>query len=475
MTTLLQVQDPNIVQQEALGIILDVLEIRVYNYFNEGEIAIRPLSLNPDSNLSQMIDDYELDYYDIMLLALAYAWEYEPHRLSPLVTNFVNAEKRAQYGGSLESSTARFFPDLKTFIALFFSSENHGSAILKYSATNYPLTKYGIISFKEKPHSGDGHLNQSIQLSVNYAQFLQGGEAPRLDHEPDFPARLLTPKVNFEEVVLTEETRDELSPLLRYMNVRPELKKRPELRSKVVTNYITVFSGSPGTGKSLTATSLGGKYNLPTYTLDLSRVLSRYVGDFEKAMERVFTRLEGKDCILFIDEADSIFTKRQENVNDTQDKYANQEMSYLLQRLERFEGIVILATNVQDIRTHLDKAMLRRISTIVDFPFPLMNERRQLWMHSLPNEFSYVEGVVEEVSTFYQLTGANIANIISGVIIEALNENVTFITLEMIELFIKKEFYKRDTRFMKCTDDSPGAILMEQRLGRTAVHNGRRM
>lgn len=463
------------IHQNDLSEILNILELRIYNYFNGEFPEETPIQLSKESHLSRLISYYQLDFYDIMLIGLAYAWEYESNRLSTLTAHFTDAEQRDKIGGSLESSTARYTPDLKTFIALFFPLEQQGAAILKYSAAYYPLSKYGIISFEKKSHSGEGRYNQSIQLSVNYVTFLLGGETPRLDHEADFPARLLTPKVPFYEIVFSKETKDDIEPLLRYMNVRPQLNKIPALKNKVVTNYITVFSGSPGTGKSLTATSLGDRYNLPTYTLDLSRVLSRYVGDFEKAMERVFTRLEGNDCILFIDEADSIFNKRQENVSDTQGKYANQEMSYLLQRLERFEGIVILATNVQDIRMHLDKAMLRRISLIVDFPFPLEAERKELWRNSLPECFSYAPGVLEEISRAYQLTGANISNIISGIIIEALNDNLVEITLEKVEPIIQKELYKRDSRFVKCPDNSPGAILMEQRLGRSSVHNGRRM
>ncbi|ANQ51482.1 ATP-binding protein [Flammeovirga sp. MY04] len=459
-----------------LSNLVDALEYSIYKKAEDRNVFdIIPINFNDESNLTQLINEYDLDFFDLQLIALAYAWEYQPNVLHPLVLGFNEAETREHFGGKLDRETAKFFPDLKTFIALFFPKEERQSAILKYTSDNYCLIKYGIITFSKENYSGEGRYNQRIHLSVNYVQYLMGGSKPRLDHEPDFPARLLTTKVAFDDIIHTDQTKDDLHHIKKYMSVRPVLKTRPELKKKINTTHIIVFSGSPGTGKSLTATSLGQEFELPTYTLDLSRVLSRYVGDFEKAMERVFSRLEGRDCILFIDEADSIFTKRQEEVKETKDKYSNQEMSYLLQRLERFEGIVILATNVQDIRSHLDKAMLRRISTIIEFPFPKQPERQQLWEKALPEGFTYDEGVLEKISTGYQLTGANISNIISGVIIEALYNNVTAITFEMLEPIMQKEYFKRDSRFMYCTDDSPAAALMEQRLGRSAVHSGRRM
>lgn len=229
------------------------------------------------------------------------------------------------------------------------------------------------------------------------------------------------------------------------------------------------------TGKTLTATTLGQQYNMDTYVLDLSRVLSRYVGDFEKAMEKVFNRLDNQNCILFIDEADSIFTKRNEQVNEAKDKYSNQEMSYLLQRLERFDGVVILASNVQDIRIHVDKAMMRRISHIIDFPFPLAEERLQLWRKSLPENYSFEDDCILEIAKNYQLSGANISAIVSELLIQSVEQDLTVIPKDMIEGIISKELMKKDARFIACPDNSPGPLLIEQRLGRSAVHNGRRM
>ncbi|NME69301.1 ATP-binding protein [Flammeovirga aprica JL-4] len=207
----------------------------------------------------------------------------------------------------------------------------------------------------------------------------------------------------------------------------------------------------------------------------MSRVVSKYIGDFEKQMEKVFQKLHGQNAILFIDEADSIISKRSEEITDSKDKYANQEMSYLLQRVERFDGIVILATNVRDIRTHFDKAMLRRVSEIIEFGFPLKNERLKLWENAISPPFVYKENLAEKLAEEFQVTGANIASCMSNVMIECLDKDIYDVDQIIVEKHLEKEYFKRDSQFVICRDSAPAPALMEQRLGRSSVHSGKRM
>ncbi|MBB3695940.1 AAA family ATPase [Flammeovirga yaeyamensis] len=428
-----------------------------------------------DSNLKDLVDKYELSQEEELLLLFAYMWEAHPELFVPFLVLTKEANGRAILGGTKDKHTNLFVPTLRTFFNIFLNSSERDPFFLKLSSPEFPLIRDGVLKLDKNGNDERFLLDQSIRLTTNFRNYLLGGNYPSLDHEIDFPARLYQSKLSYDDVILSQETLDELKVLERILEVKPKLKNLPDIQKRVNTNHIIVFSGPPGTGKSLTATTLGNKYNMDTYVLDLSRVLSRYVGDFEKAMEKVFLRLENQNCILFIDEADSIFTKRNEDVKEAKDKYSNQEMSYLLQRLEKFDGIVILASNVKDIRSHVDKAMMRRISHIMEFPFPLESERKILWEKALPPGFNYDENVLETVSRNYQLSGANIASVISNTLLEAIHKDTNCITLELIKPIIQREFYKRDSRFMECPDNSPGAILMEQRLGRDAVHNGRRM
>lgn len=433
---------------------------------------IPPLDLN--SNLGCLINDYNLDFQDELLLLFCYSWEFCPTFFLKLLESNEDTQDRLFYGGKVSTENGIFIPSFQTFLTIFINKEEQISTYSYFTSDKHPFNKYGIIEWTSLPEINN-HFHSQISISPNFLSYIHGGEIPRIDHETGFPARYNPATLPLKDIVLNEETHRSLEVLSKFLSVKRDLPKHPNLLKKFKTSHIAVFEGPPGTGKSLTASSLGEEYDMPTYTLDLSRVISKYIGDFEKAMEKVFSRLDGLNCILFIDEADSLFSKRNEEVKETKDKYANQEMSYLLQRIEKFDGIVILATNVNDIRRHIDKAMMRRISYLVPFPFPSYKERLQIWEKSLPDVYSFSNGVTDELAMNYQLSGANISSIISSVLIDAFHANVKSITKEMLLPHIQKEFYKRDSPIDKCPDNSPGAFLMAQRLGRDAVHNGRRM
>ena len=141
-----------------------------------------------------------------------------------------------------------------------------------------------------------------------------------------------------------------------------------------------LFSGPPGTGKTFAARCVAAALGLNLYRIDLSQVVSKYIGETEKALAQVFDEAEAGHGVLFFDEADALFGKRSE-VKDAHDRYANIEVGYLLQRIETFDGILILATN---LRNNIDPAFLRRIQFLVDFPMPDATARRRLWEQALP-------------------------------------------------------------------------------------------
>jgi SpoVK/Ycf46/Vps4 family AAA+-type ATPase len=141
-----------------------------------------------------------------------------------------------------------------------------------------------------------------------------------------------------------------------------------------------LFSGPPGTGKTMAAEVIAAELNLPLYRIDLSQVVNKYIGETEKNLRRLFDMAESSDVILFFDEADSLFGKRTE-VKDAHDRYANLEVSYLLERMERFKGLAILATNR---KKDLDEAFLRRLRFLIDFPLPGAAERLRIWQQVIP-------------------------------------------------------------------------------------------
>jgi hypothetical protein len=169
-----------------------------------------------------------------------------------------------------------------------------------------------------------------------------------------------------------------------------------------------LFSGPPGTGKTMAAAVIANELGLDLYRIELAQVVSKYIGETEKNLERVFSAAERREVILFFDEADALFGKRSE-VKDSHDRYANLEISYLLQRMEAYDGLAILATN---LRQHLDEAFLRRLQVSVEFPFPDEAQRRRIWATLFPSEAPLDPAVdFDLLARELKLAGGNLKNI----------------------------------------------------------------
>jgi SpoVK/Ycf46/Vps4 family AAA+-type ATPase len=169
-----------------------------------------------------------------------------------------------------------------------------------------------------------------------------------------------------------------------------------------------LFGGPPGTGKTMAAEVIAGALGVDLYKVDLSSVISKYIGETEKNLERIFTAAPQSNACLLFDEADAIFGRRSE-VRDSHDRYANLEISYLLQRMERYDGLAILTTNRRD---DLDHAFTRRLQFIVDFGLPTEAERLQIWRVRMPAQAPRDASVdFEHLARTYPLPGGNISNI----------------------------------------------------------------
>ncbi len=181
--------------------------------------------------------------------------------------------------------------------------------------------------------------------------------------------------MRWEDLVLHQSTTAQVDDIRKWLEHGRTLESDPVLAKKIKKGYRVLFYGPPGTGKTLTASLLGSQFNKDVYRIDLSQVVSKYIGETEKNMEKVFPQAENKDWILFFDEADALFGKRS-NVSSAHDKYANQEVSYLLQRVEDYAGLIILASN---FKNNIDQAFIRRFNGIVHFPMPDAEERLSIW------------------------------------------------------------------------------------------------
>jgi SpoVK/Ycf46/Vps4 family AAA+-type ATPase len=223
-------------------------------------------------------------------------------------------------------------------------------------------------------------------------------------------ARKLDPKYRWADLVLPEDQRAQLHEICREFTYRTTVYGDWGFGRKLSLGkgLNVLFSGPPGTGKTMAAEVIANDLGLDLYKIDLSQVVSKYIGETEKNLDRIFAAAEDANAILFFDEADALFGKRSE-VKDAHDRYANIEVGYLLQKMEEYEGIAILATN---LKGHLDEAFARRMQAIVEFPFPGEDDRRRIWKGMFPHEAPLGEDVdFDLLAREVRLSGGNIKNI----------------------------------------------------------------
>jgi SpoVK/Ycf46/Vps4 family AAA+-type ATPase len=201
-----------------------------------------------------------------------------------------------------------------------------------------------------------------------------------------------------------------------------------------------LFYGPSGSGKTLAVQLLGKSLGVPVFRIDLSMIVSKYIGETEKNLAYLFDRAKNKNWILFFDEADSLFGKRTD-ISDSKDKWANLEMSYLLQRMEEHKGLTLLATN---LKNNIDPAMSRRFQSVIYFNRPDKEQRIQLWKKLMPQPFHYHPDINFDKLGRYELTGGNISNVIKSACLEAEAKESLEVDSQDIADAIKREFGKEN-------------------------------
>ncbi|WP_139251488.1 AAA family ATPase [Kaistia soli] len=250
----------------------------------------------------------------------------------------------------------------------------------------------------------------------------------------------IVPERGWDDMVLDPDVLADLQGLAGQISRRSEVHRDWGYRRILgrATGISALFAGPSGVGKTMAAEAIAKALDLDLYVIDLARVTSKYIGETEKNLSRIFSAAEAGGCVLFFDEADALFGKRSE-VKDSHDRYANAEISYLLQRMENFGGLSILATN---LKSHLDTAFLRRIRIIVDFPVPNASVRRRLWQRALPPTAPQY-GIDWDALARQELTGGNIATIATNAAFRASAEGEA-IGMSHVMAAMAAEFRKLD-------------------------------
>jgi len=245
-------------------------------------------------------------------------------------------------------------------------------------------------------------LRQPLETSDLY-------RACRSDVELGELAQSVSPRFAREELILPAKQSSQIDDLIQAVKSLTAVHYEWGTANAWNEGGLSVlFGGPPGTGKTMAAEVIAKAVDMPLYRIDLSQVVNKYIGETEKNLRKLFDAADKSDVILFFDEADALFGKRTE-VKDAHDRYANLEVSYLLERMERFRGIAILASNR---KKDLDEAFLRRLRYVIDFPLPGVAERRRIWRYALPQGVDAASLDLDYISERITLSGGHIRSII---------------------------------------------------------------
>ncbi len=422
-----------------------VLNLRLEQHFQqhaEGfEVAPPPPPLQPGSALAELISELDLLPVERAVLALALAPHVRPGVLDLLFVRNQNLDRGfTEFGGWKAQRHGGFLPTGET--AAFLVAGDHLArriALLDLFDPQHPFIARDVLRLDCETSGNEPQLSGALTVSAETLQRLQTGVWHKPDYNIQFPAKRITTDLDWPDLVLTPDVMDEIMVIQTWMQQGDDLMRDWGLARAVKPGYRSLFYGPPGTGKTLTATLLGQNAGVDVYRIDLSMVVSKYIGETEKNLARVFDQAQSRRWVLFFDEADALFGKRAA-VQNSNDRHANQEIAYLLQRVEDFPGVVILASN---LRGNIDEAFSRRFQSMVYFPMPDAEQRLQLWRGLLPKAGRLASDVdLESIAEQHVLSGGAILNVLRFAVLQAARGGATQIGARHLRIALAKELGK---------------------------------
>ncbi|AFY70343.1 AAA ATPase central domain protein [Thalassoporum mexicanum PCC 7367] len=432
--------------QSALRYLSQVIQWRIESYFatnpHVGEMLPKPPLdwLAQETALSKFIEAYQLDIFAQLTLIIALAPHLQPDFFDRAITaQLPEAGDYPQIGGCRGVSHRGFLPTGDTVLFILGGTQlSDRIRFQKIFSPNHLFVRKQVLSIYA-PTNGEPLMSGRLVLSQEYVNLFIYGYVTPPHFNTQFPAQRITTNMQWDDLVLNAQTLEQIYDLETWIIHSPTLLNEWGMKRNLNRGYRALFYGSPGTGKTLTACLLGKYTNKEVYKVDVSMVVSKFIGETEKNLAALFTKAESKDWILFFDEADALFGKRT-NVRDAHDKYANQEISYLLQRVENYDGLVILASN---LKSNIDDAFVRRFQSIIHFPMPDAKARLRLWQLMFPQQVRLDKAIdFQELADLYELSGADIMNVVQYCCLQALKHGKHVIYKDGLSYAIKREFNK---------------------------------
>ena len=310
-----------------------------------------------------------------------------------------------------------FIPTGETAMFIFAGDDlEKRLALLKVLDSSHPFSKMGVLRLADVP-TGVPMLKGALLISDAVLQRCTTGESSKAVNLTDIPSSRLTTKLDWDDLVLADQVLALLQQVELFLRNKKTLSDKWRGEKHLRPGLNVLFHGPPGTGKTLAAALLGKKTGVHVYRIDLSAVVSAYIGETEKNLSRIFERAASQDFVLFFDEADALFGKRSSS-HDTRDLPANHAASCLAQFMENHDGLVILAA---DSKTKLGDSFLDEFQLAVHFPMPGPDQRLRLWKEGFgKSEKLHRDADLNKIAAEYELSGAAIMNVIRFASLHAL-------------------------------------------------------
>lgn len=372
--------------------------------------SIEDITPPADGWLESVTARQEIAFNERVIIMLALMPHISPQVLDIFFVQNKNFDRQyTEFGGWKGLSHGGFLPTGETvsFIIVGEDVERKKTVIRMFRKDHWFCTK-NILRL-EGAGEGEPFLSGQLRISEEFLSRVLLDREYKPDYNIGFPAKRITTPLEWEDLVLDYNTLEALGEINTWIEHRHTIMEDWGLKRILKPGYRALFYGPPGTGKTLAATLLGKKNEMDVYRVDLSMIVSKYIGETEKNLVKVFDLAENRNWILFFDEADALFGKRT-STNTSNDCHANQEIACLLQRIEDFPGTVILAAN---LKSNIDEAFSRRFQSIIYFPMPDEELRATLWRGMLPSQ--WLGDNAEELiamATETELSGGSIANVV---------------------------------------------------------------
>jgi len=422
----------------------DLIQARIRAHFEGVKTSSKyflPIFNGGNDPLSLFVSENKLSVEEHYLLLIALAPHIRPEFFDQVIQDSLPQPGDFSIIGGVRGKQFRgFLPTGETVLFILAGEDWCARQELFNRVFNpeHSLSKKKIL-WLESPLDGEPQISGKLILNQSLITYFMTGKEHLPTYSSNFPAQQLITLMQWSDLVLNPQTLQQIEELRSWFHYNKKLVEQLGMGRKLKPGYRALFYGPSGTGKTLCATLLGKEFNKIVFRVDLSSLVSKYIGETEKNLARLFEEAEYRNWILFFDEADALFGKRTQ-VKDAHDRYANQEVSYMMQRIETYDGMVILASN---IKGNIDDAFTRRIQSIIYFPYPTPEEQLLIWEKAFPKKMPLAaDANLQQITQKYKLSGANIINIVQYCCLATLATNEKKITAGLLTFGIQRELSK---------------------------------